>query len=445
MMRLAAVCAMLVLAATPAWAQDASAWDAIAERAKAAKPGVYSAERAALQERDNFKRYYEGFKDWAPPADRAMEGKLQGLREKPTAPRFALTGKVWPEKVGEASVCLWEDDKTAAYSFSIDDNNAMDVKFWLELSKKYGDLKITWNLIAINIDGTFSKGRVGSAGTWELWRSVVAQGYHVASHSMTHVGDPVKADGWPGPAWEAVESVRILDEHLPTRKTKLFAYPGSALKEFNGSGAWRGEISRYVAAARGGSGNPINIANQTDYYDIRTTANPVGILPSAEMKIPSFNIANIINDNAAPEFRKYYRGWATTFIHSVNGGKDWETNPGARAHAAVFDWVTAHRDEIWIGFLDDVAFYGQERDTAKLETLGVSESRIELALTSQMDPAVFDYPLTLKVRVPQSWNRVAARQGNKTLPCQPLAHGGNSYVLVKAIPGMGNVAITPAE
>ena len=103
---LATLCALMLLTGTLSFAQEASPWDAIAERAKAAKPGVYSAERAALQERDNYKRYYEAFKNWTPPADNAANGKLKGLRDKPTAPRFALTGKVWPQTASALMITM---------------------------------------------------------------------------------------------------------------------------------------------------------------------------------------------------------------------------------------------------------------------------------------------------------------------------------------------------
>jgi len=258
------------------------------------------------------------------------------------------------------------------------------------------------------------------------------------------VSDPVAADGWPGPAWEVVESVKALDARLTTRKTKMFAYPGSAIKEFNNSATWRPEIAKYVAAARGGSGNPINIANQTDYYDIRTTANPPENLTPADPRFVEFDITNILNPNATERCKKYYRGWVTHFIHSVNGGKGWDETPYTRGFVAVFDWVTQHRDEIWIGFLDDVALYGQERDTARLQTRESTEKKITLELTSQMDPEIFNYPLTLKVCVPASWQAgISATQGGKVMDVSAVTHEGRRYVLVKAVPDGGDIAIMP--
>jgi len=182
-------------------------WDIVKQEA-AAKP--VSNEASLLKARPQMQAYYATFAQWkAPDPAPVPEGKLRNLADAPTTPRFPLTDKVWPEKAGDASICLWEDDKLAAMSLGVDDNNAGDLPYWKELSKKYGGLNITWNLITFNIDGVVDKGRISAAGTWDMWKEMLNEGYHLASHSMTHNHDPVFADGWPGPDWEAAESQRI--------------------------------------------------------------------------------------------------------------------------------------------------------------------------------------------------------------------------------------------
>ncbi|HEY8966229.1 MAG TPA: hypothetical protein VIM58_07290, partial [Candidatus Methylacidiphilales bacterium] len=263
-----------------------------------------------------------------------------------------------------------------------------------------------------------------------------------ASHSVEHVTDPVKEDGWPGPGWEAAESKRQLDAGLQGQNTKLFAYPGSPIKEFNGALAWRPDVTKYYAAARGVSGNPINVANQIDYFNIRTTSNPKGILEGTTFV--EWNLQNILTRNPDKDLGRYYRGWFTLFTHSINQGKDWETNPATQPFIHIFDWVTEHRDDFWIGHLDDVALYGEERDTATLETAECSAGRIVLKLSCEMDPAVFDYPLTVKVRLPDGWKGIEASQGGKALSATVVLHENAPYGLVKAVPGTEPVVITPS-
>ncbi|HEY6902246.1 MAG TPA: T9SS type A sorting domain-containing protein, partial [Puia sp.] len=103
-----------------------------------------------------------------------------------------------------------------------------------------------------------------------------------------------------------------------------------------------------------------------------------------------------------------------------------------------------HRDSLWIGFLADVALYGQERDMGAVQTISVSDTAIHLSLTSQMDPAIFDYPLTIKVRVPNDWLQVAGTQNGASIPVKQVAHAGSSYVLIKAKPDRGPIVLKKA-
>ena len=86
---------------------------------------------------------------------------LMNLADKPTAPRFPLTEKDWPD-VGKASVCLWADDKLAAYSLGVDDNFNEDIPWWEDASKSRGGLPITWFVIT----GIVGQGNTFHTGTW---------------------------------------------------------------------------------------------------------------------------------------------------------------------------------------------------------------------------------------------------------------------------------------
>ena len=205
-------------------------WDLIQQEATA-HPNTNEAR--AIASRPNYLAYFKTYAGWTAPTPPAPpEGKLRNLPETPTKPRFAITDKVWPAQPGEASVCLWADDRLAAFSVSADDNNAGDLAFWRELSQRYGGLNMTFNIIAGNIDGAIEKSRIGSAGTWAQWQQALDDGFHITSHSMTHNANPVPSDGWPGALWEAAESQHLLDAHLSGQHTRVFTYPGAGAMAF---------------------------------------------------------------------------------------------------------------------------------------------------------------------------------------------------------------------
>ena len=62
----------------------------------------------------------------------------------------APTDLVWPEKPGEADVCLWQDDKFAATCVTIDDKCRPDHDWWLKLTDELG-FKVTWFVMTDNV------------------------------------------------------------------------------------------------------------------------------------------------------------------------------------------------------------------------------------------------------------------------------------------------------
>jgi len=424
-------------------------WDIIQAEATA-HPN--SNEARTIQSRPIYQAYYATYAQWMPPEPpKVKEGKLRNLSDTPKAPRFPLTDKVWPEHPGDASVCLWEDDKLAAMSLSIDDNCAGDIPYWKELSKKYGGLNLTWNIITANIDGAIDKHRGPLSGTWETWRSLFQEGFHITSHSVTHLAAPVPADGWPGAEWETAESIRHIDSHIPGHKTTMFVYPGAGVRVFsilggyNANSPWRESIVKHYSSARGGGGQPINEANQIDYFNIHSTTQVQNIIDNTDPKNAAYNLNNLFAADPASPVHRYYRGWASVFIHFINGGKDFDTNPYNIAYGKVLAFYNEHRADLWTGFLDDVALYGQERDTASLQTTEATDTRIGFNLTTQIDPDIFNYPLTVKVHLPGSWKNATATQAGKPLPVTMISYNGAAFALVKALPDRGTVTLAPAS
>lgn len=414
------------------------AWDSIANLA-----GSNSEAQKHMNLRSAWQNLYNSNAGYCPTPYQPAPGKLLALAGMPTTPRFTLTGRVWPALPGEASICLWEDDKIAAVSHSIDDNLANEVADWRQISRNYGGLNITWNLITGNIGGAIDPPRINQSGTWAFWKDVVDSGFQVQSHTVTHVADPVRQDGWLGSNWEFQLSRDQIDANIPGYKTKLVAYPGSGIPWFTMSANWYPAVPKYLAAARGVSTNPpINIANMTNYTSIATTSNPSSFINDLPNVTPFKAILDTTGLPAA--YHKYYRGWATVFIHSIQGAGTnlaGSSNPVIASFAKVFDFFNQHRDSLWVGFLADVALYGQERDMGSVQTVQASDTAIRLSLTSQMDPAVFDYPLTVKVRIPNTWLQIHGTQNGDSIPVARITHADSNYVLIKAKPDQGPIIL----
>ena len=59
------------------------------------------------------------------------------------------------------------------------------------------------------------------------------------------------------------------------------------------------------------------------------------------------------------------------------------------------------------------------------------------------EPNWLNEPLTLKVRLPDTWTSVRATQGGKPVAARIVEHDGALYALVDAVPDRGEIVLAP--
>jgi hypothetical protein len=193
----------------------------------------------------------------------------------------------------------------------------------------------------------------------------------------------------------------------------------------------RNVAARYYVAARGGSGH-VNPANQIDY--MRTSS--VGGL---QIDNPKGRWADFLNVFDPKRYRDWcYRGWYCCHYHGVK--------PETRGQvAAAFDAVKEREADVWVGLFREVVLYAQERDTAVLSSSAEADGTVRLRLGDRMDDALFDYPLTVKVRLPDGWKSAAATQAGATAPAVTREHDGAFCALVSVVPDRGEAVLRRRE
>jgi len=125
-------------------------------------------------------------------------------------------------------------------------------------------------------------------------------------------------------------------------------------------------------------------------------------------------------------------------FHGVGG--DWLSTP-MELFTALLDKLDATRDQLWI--TDPVSWhqYVTERKSTEVKQVPADKGRISLQLTSTLDPAFYDLPLTLETSVPPDWKTCRIRQG-KTDITVPVKEGKVQY---SALPGTEPVSIEPVS
>ncbi|WP_193212052.1 polysaccharide deacetylase family protein [Luteolibacter marinus] len=110
-------------------------------------------------------------------------------------------------------------------------------------------------------------------------------------------------------------------------------------------------------------------------------------------------------------------------FHGVGG--DWHVTP-MDWYLAILDRLVEKKDRLWIA--DNVHYhqYLTERESAAAKVIKASGDGIQLSLTCQADPALYDFPLTLETSVPGGWEQCQIEQGGKVTTA-PVTNGVVRY------------------
>lgn len=348
--------------------------------------------------------------------------QLFNLADFPLKDRTVVQTDYWTSVPGEAAVCMWKDDKLAALSITIDDNNASNVEWWLEAAEKY-QVPLTWFIITGEVEIKKSV-----RGTWDLWSKVLNKGHAIESHTVTHLSAANDMATWKGVAWEYAGAQEQIAANLGGRKALFLAYPGGKNSGLNDPAV----AAKYYLAARGTKGMP-NGATGIDYLNVNAMSK--ARLGGGGGGGDWANLNNIL-DKSLYQGRQY-GGWAVLLHHYVK--------PPYDMILPQLDFYAANRERIWGGLFGDVARYGQERDTSALTVKESTAKRIVLSLTDKMDDRYYDFPLTVKVRLPEGWLAVAAQQDGKPAESRIIEHDGGRYALVQIVPDRGDVVLAPVR
>ncbi|MEO9968175.1 MAG: Ig-like domain-containing protein [Reichenbachiella sp.] len=336
--------------------------------------------------------------------------ELMNLDE-PSGNRFTITDQIWPSAHGEADVSYWNDDKVAVVTITIDDNIEADHSFWLGLQETYDNLKYTWFVIDNQVT------------SWANYQTLLDAGNEVNGHDDCDINSSVdETDTSNDQTYRtALESISDDISTNTTGEALTYAYPCGI--------EYDQHIARDIYIAMRGVHGEMNQANTINYL----------ALNSRSASNDNADIDNILDETGAVQLfgTSYYRGWYSTHYHSVTSNGTLQAN--TESHMS---YINDHADELWIAGFSEAALYGQERDSHNLTVDEVLDLSVKFTLTDDMKDEVFDYPLTVKIRVNNDWESASTLQNGVARQTSLISHEGNKYVLVKAIPDQGQAVVT---
>ena len=265
------------------------------------------------------------------------------------------------------------------------------------------------------------------------WQAVFDTGrWGLINHSMTHAfwgestSDALSIDK-DMLYNEIVTSGEVLRTVFPSQRVLTFAYPGfSSVTNVHGTWcAYKDAVSlalRHYVGARNYSGASQMIdklihvysngrtlgGSASDYQQIDAAAN--------EGKILVFLMHRVVESGASGTAINYDK--ARGVVEYVS------------------DYV--YDGKIWSAHFEDAMLYTKEASTARVSS-SLSEGVFTLTVEDGLDDTVYNYPLTVKVRLPFECEAVKLTQGERVFYALVKSEGEEAYAYVDVVPN-GEVA-----
>ena len=423
-------------------------------------------------ETDDTQKYKIGsFKQWnteltAPTADNTENG----TKKMSYSPIYTYE----PRYV--AALTPVKDGAKGIFTMTYDDGRYYTAMWVNEENKKYGltgscMMVPNWN--KSNPDFTFDGGSIAK------WNALFADGtLEPQSHSMSHEGKARLADEsssiWEeckynnyqeNYRYELVQAVTELKKAFPNFDPICFAPSNNTLSRVSWRSDGKGNLLKdtsgnYVLVKDGGA---TKVAEAT-YYAIRKgdrhTVQTLDPAPDGNaggwynLAIKAFK--DFSGDEKLTQGKKWLDDavnngtWLIVMCHGIttNGG-DIKQSLADQFFAYAGQYVK--NGVLWSATFGDATKYIRERQgttvSARFENDAVLVDMTIDRTTADgktLDESVFNYPLTVEVRVPDAWKNVQYTDGGKTLTAEVYKHDGASFAMVNLTPGANGATVTTA-
>jgi len=312
--------------------------------------------------------------------------------------------------LGRTEVCRWKDNKVAAFSIGGDDSLHSQLDFMIPEMLKRGFRGTFW----VNA----GRGTPGEHGfCWESrkaeWQAAARKGCDFGNHTMYHVG----ARFYEEAEYEIGESMRTVWAANPGQRLQLFLSGGGTTWSVTREEIDELLVKYFCVRGRGGGRG-----TQDPCYHGETDTSA-----SADELIGFV-------DTAIAE-----RGWHFIGCHGVGPDGEWLVTD-AGPFAVLLDYLVEKQDQVWVGTHTEVHKYILERESTVATARAVSSDEIILELSAATDPLLYDFPLTLRTRVPEGWTTCTVTQKRRAAAV-PVHRGMVQY---EALSDSGDVVLRPA-
>jgi peptidoglycan/xylan/chitin deacetylase (PgdA/CDA1 family) len=130
--------------------------------------------------------------------------------------------------------------------------------------------------------------------------------------------------------------------------------------------------------------------------------------------------------------------WLVLVFHGVDG-VGWEPKSKEELEE-YFRYIKSKESKVWVATFQDVAKYMRERMHTRIAA-EPKEGAIQITLSGDLDPGLYDLPLTLKTRIPDTWKSAKIEQRGKSTTVPSGRDAAGPYVTYRAYPSGGPIVL----
>lgn len=272
------------------------------------------------------------------------------------------------------------------------------------------------------------KEAIGSS--WDDFRKDVAEGYEIASHSITHATMPGMDEA--NIRYELEKSKEEIRNQLGARYTYStevpYGYEDDRVMQiaYQIYPALRNRMPEPILKEIDRASHALPHPTDKDY--VQWQRGPLHKTPLALME--SWVDTTCANKDM----------WLVLVFHGIDS-LGWEPTPIPKLEE-YFNYIKARETKLWVATFGDVTKYMREREHTKvseqIEKLGLS-----ISLTYSLDTAQYDVPLTLKTYIPDSWKTAFVIQNKIKQKVEIRRDSAGAYVLYPVKPNISQVWLQP--
>ena len=258
---------------------------------------------------------------------------------------------------------------------------------------------------------------------WTAFTTMADNGHEIGSHSKTH------GQNMTG---EEASSKQTIEQNIPNHSCLTVAYPNcnvpnetAVLQNYIGgricNGSWQG-LSDIM-----GKNGPDNWA-----------------------KVPAILTGSTGTFNAASKFTdamdgaRQTNGWVMFLTHGLQGknnGNATYSPTDINAIEGALRW--AKQNEIWVTSFCNAAMYCKERMSSEFTETARDASSITYSLVHSIADNVcrYEFPLTLRVLLPEAWTQVEVLQDEESIDSQIK----DGFIYFDAVPNGGEIVVRNAN